>query len=163
MTNIVNVHADYDGHRASLGCEADGFRYHIWVDPRTLEHNGTLYKNPPAGITYRQPGYFHTRMLDPAAKSNADIMKAMLENARALVDAARQKWAEEQRAAHAKAIEDERRGNLVAHFAKDPDGLLAAIDAVLERHGDDTEALRRLRDLRDGFKGYRMDPVGGRS
>jgi hypothetical protein len=66
------------GGKLSLVCEYDGARYHVWVDPATLAHDGDLYKNPPLGTPTHSPDYFRTRTLDAKAKANARLIDAML-------------------------------------------------------------------------------------
>jgi hypothetical protein len=64
-----------DATRASIGCTVGDYRYHIWVNPRTLElaSHRVLYKNPvKRSLTDRA-----TRKLSVAVGRNADLVAAM--------------------------------------------------------------------------------------
>lgn len=66
---------DVDANRASIGCTVGDYRYHIWVNPRTLELGSyrVLYKNPiKRSLTERA-----TRKLSVAVGQNADLVAAM--------------------------------------------------------------------------------------
>jgi hypothetical protein len=87
---IQNARFDWRGDqfeyaRVALSFEANGARYHMWLNRNTGEAEdgpGTwLYKNPPQiarGVRYamhKHTGeYFETRKLDSAAKVNAELI-----------------------------------------------------------------------------------------
>lgn len=74
MENVSVKDHGSDAPNLALSWEHSGARYHIW------EHSPkVLYKNPPAGTTYKGPGYFHTRRLNSDAKSNAAMIAAARE------------------------------------------------------------------------------------
>lgn len=99
--------------RIGLGWQADGARFHIWLNPDTLEPitvrkgwradaptvpDWTLYKNPL--VARGQPGHFDTRRLDGTKRSNATMIGDAIAHAKAhkLVEAWRAGEAAKERA-----------------------------------------------------------------
>lgn len=56
------------------GFDMDGARFHLWIDGVTLQHTGTLYKNPPLRVERGTPGHFEPKSLNPAAKAHAPVV-----------------------------------------------------------------------------------------
>jgi hypothetical protein len=80
---IENIHVEHvDGIKFAIGWTIDGFRFHIWAErglsAASLQLQGSVFKNPPAGVKHRQPGYFDTRQIDPEAKTQAAILAEVL-------------------------------------------------------------------------------------
>ncbi|MGZ2448308.1 hypothetical protein ACVIRO_001062 [Rhizobium ruizarguesonis] len=53
---------------------AEGARFHVWLDNAGELVNGTLYKNPPLEIPFEGEGWFETRYLKAHNKSNRPII-----------------------------------------------------------------------------------------
>jgi hypothetical protein len=74
------------GDLVSIACESPGVRWHIWVNPTTLEiSDDRLYKNPPRSVKHGEPGFFECRRLDASAKANQSLVFAMIEAAPAAI------------------------------------------------------------------------------
>lgn len=73
-----------DGTRpAAISWVYGGFRYHVWVNPKTYSMgDGIVYKNPPLGVRYGAPGYFDPRKLKISVKANGDMVRTILDYAR---------------------------------------------------------------------------------
>lgn len=82
---------------AAISCGWRGARYHVWLDPTKMEvrpdfrntSRATLYRNPPVGVGRGDAGWFATRHLDAAAKTNRVIVDRLLAEAPRLVAEAR--------------------------------------------------------------------------
>lgn len=76
----IEIHDSGHDDRVSLAWTIGDARFHIWVKrdpglPFLGADGGTLYKNPPRGVTRGDPGYFQTRYLNPAAQVNAPAVE----------------------------------------------------------------------------------------
>jgi len=67
-----------NAERVSLGCEHERARYHIWIDPSTLDIEDVLYKNPLEGTDRNSPEYFRTRKMRVDSKFSASLIQSML-------------------------------------------------------------------------------------
>lgn len=68
-----------NGDRVGLSCVHGGARYHVWLHPATMDPGGTLYKNPPRGVSQLDDGYFHTRKLGVSSRFALSLIASMLE------------------------------------------------------------------------------------
>lgn len=63
-----------------LGCDFDGARYHVWLEPSTLEPvEPVLYKNPPIELKPSDAGYYSTRRLSTRSALGRWITQSMIE------------------------------------------------------------------------------------
>lgn len=144
--NLRNIHLDSpstDFTRASLGCETDDARYHVWVKLPTLEleHGDIREWRPPARpvygppILYKNPlggkwpdGTDGTRKLNSNSRPSQEIINAMINYALGhdLIDKLRHTVAEREAAEKA---ERERQAAIKRAKEAGPD-LLAALEQV---------------------------------
>lgn len=77
ITNLrLTIHEHHD---AALSCEVDGFRYHLWLDAKTLKPcNDTLYKNPPLGKSHEGNRLRRTLHLSQSRGFGAKLTPLML-------------------------------------------------------------------------------------
>lgn len=86
-TTVQNVHVSpAGGNRVALCWEANGARFHIWINSITREFDlsigthrrsgkETLFKNCiDTQLNRGNPGYFPTRYLDPQSPANAKMI-----------------------------------------------------------------------------------------
>ncbi len=81
--NITDVHVSnytkFAGHgRAAIGWNADGARFHVWVDihkDEKLKLTSDIYKNPPLYVDRKDAGHFDTSKLNANIAKNAAIIK----------------------------------------------------------------------------------------
>lgn len=87
---IKNIEVEYRGYemdRASVSCEYDGARFHIWVSAKLKPQDFKLYKNAPEGCPEAED--FDTRTLDQRVGIGAKLVPIMLEEAVKLAPAAK--------------------------------------------------------------------------
>lgn len=112
QTNIAILQKLRD-NVVALSWDYDGARYHMWIDPRDMTHDGPLYKNPPQHVKMGDPGYFNSKSLNPDAKHNRAMIEHAKKTARLcglhdvfLLDEKRERAEEERRNAIARAVRD---------------------------------------------------------
>jgi hypothetical protein len=146
VTNIknplnVHVHLLASSSLTTARCairwqDRDGSaRYHIWVDRDTLEIEeddytvSQIYKNPPEGVGYHEPGHFNCRSLKPTAKANRDRVAYVKDFVRkhGLVDEAVNGWYADRRAEEAERQD----GIVLKRKEAVADELYAALVALL--------------------------------
>lgn len=118
------------------GVDADGYRYHQWLDPldplSTRPDLTTVFKNPPPGDTGR------TIYLDASRGRGAEAARQFREAVPGLIDAARQRHAAHV-AAEAKAAAARARARRIAEHAEE---LLAALRLMLRGTAADCSTVR---------------------
>lgn len=126
----VNVGPRYcDGSdRIALGCVLGDARYHVWLDPRTMDVGDTLYKNPPDGVDHKDPRYFNTRRFGVSSEFSHTLIGAMIEvyHSKGLLGQFEAALAREEEESRAKA-EKERRAQQARDAAP---ALVAALEQV---------------------------------
>lgn len=65
------------GPRVALGCEYQGQRYHVWIDPSTGCVGHTLYKNPPLSARPGDPAHYRTRKLSVDSQFSQRLIAIM--------------------------------------------------------------------------------------
>lgn len=80
--NVTNVSVSGDpDHSMALHWEADGARYHVWVNSNLHGSvSGTIYKNAPLHLKRGDPGHFDARRLNIQVPKN----RTMFETAKAV-------------------------------------------------------------------------------
>lgn len=85
---VADVHVDsvdLTSRKYAIGWSIDGARFYVWATATSMlgvslgQIEETIYKNPPRGIEYRQPGYFDTRQLNRTNKTQGLIFAEVLE------------------------------------------------------------------------------------
>jgi hypothetical protein len=111
ISNVSITSLNKAGDHFALGCEYKGDRYHIWCNAnfhidKTAGggDNGTLFKNPPADVKYKGPGYFSPRHLRADSFASLEMISTMIRLAKQnnLLALAREEQAKEKAAEDAK-------------------------------------------------------------
>jgi len=62
--------------RVALLCDCKNARYHVWLDPKTMDPGDTLCKN--SIVARGHPDYFDTRRLETTSAPSQKIIDAMI-------------------------------------------------------------------------------------
>lgn len=84
IEDVTNIHVgNYSPftHRASVGWEANGARFHFWINTQSRNaDDDTIFKNPPLSSKSGDPDHFNTRRLDMNAAANSPIVMHVLDH-----------------------------------------------------------------------------------
>ncbi len=127
----VRMNIQETGGRASLSCEANGLRYHVWIvdiPAKQIEKEtgwvervftyhdyGTVYCNPPENLKFTDKGHFTTRKLKSNIGIGKQVFEAMLERYDDALEAAKIVYAEEEAKRKAEAAAGRLRNARIEH------------------------------------------------
>lgn len=131
LTDVDLVVYAHMGH--NIGCKYNGARWHLWIDPVTLQAHvpmscaeAVLYKNPEAAnLRPSDPGYFTTRRLPITGNGIANkIATQLLAMVPELLPAAQAKF-------DAKLAEEERKNAALRQAKRIQDAAPQMVDVIL--------------------------------